>query len=655
MAERLGEALLDIDTKDKAFNRGVDRAERKALGLGRTFDLTSAKALKLGRNLALAAAAGTAALGLLVKRTIDHADAMSKAAARSGTTTEALSRLAWAGDLSDVSLETLTGSIYRLSNAMAQAASGKDKDLQAIFKGLGIEVTDTAGRLRSADQVLMDFADVFASLENGAEKTALAVKVFGRSGAALIPLLNNGRQGLAGMADEADRLGLTISTKMGQDAEKFNDTITRIGALMRGMVVQIAGDMLPALQDFADKLADPAFRQDAQEMAADIVAAFGLIADAIRTVLGLIEDVGEAWKTAKGWVEWANNHTPLGEKIDQPFGFGNGTITPIDKSGPDRFGDTFGAAETNANRTFSGALPGAPRTKPTPQRQLPPSLSSLLGGSGSGSGASELERQKQAVLDLIAALKDEQAILRTSDPVQKEMIRNRQVLAAATPQQAAEIERLIGVTMREREALASIQDAFQTFGDMSVDAIDGLLDSTDNLGDSLEDVAKSLRRMVLQAELLGQGPLAQMFGMSAPAGGGPGGLFGALTRVITGGLGGGGGIGGAFAGMYATGGLIPNGKFGIVGDAGPEPVIGTSRGAMVLPNSTLRNMEARKDGFQFNQTIQPPDGFETRTREENTPGGKRQEVYFEEMVGSAIGRPGNAQSAVRNVGRLTRR
>ncbi|MEP5065823.1 MAG: hypothetical protein ABJR35_05760, partial [Roseibium sp.] len=317
--ERLGEALLDLDTRDTKFNQGVDRSERRANKLGLSFDATSAKAAKMGKGLALAAAAGTAALGVLVKKTIDNADAMSKAAARAGTTTEALSRLAWAGDLSDVSVETLTGSIYRLSNAMAQASSGKDKDLEAIFKGLGIAVTDADGRLRSADTVLMDFADVFATLENGAEKTALAVKVFGRSGAQLIPLLNNGRRGLQEMADEADRLGLTISTKMGKDAEQFNDTLTRIQAIFKGLVVQISADMLPALQDFADKLADPSFRQEAQEMAEAVVSAFGMIATAIQSVLDLMVQAGEAWSTLKGWVEWANTHDMFGNEMAPDF------------------------------------------------------------------------------------------------------------------------------------------------------------------------------------------------------------------------------------------------------------------------------------------------------------------------------------------------
>jgi hypothetical protein len=66
-----------------------------------------------------------------------------------------------------------------------------------------------------------------------------------------------------------------------------------------------------------------------------------------------------------------------------------------------------------------------------------------------------------------------------------------------------------------------------------------------------------------------------------------------LAGALFGGEGGGGGaLGSLFAGFFAKGGLIPAGTFGIVGENGPEPVIGTSRGAAVLPNSALGKMQS---------------------------------------------------------------
>lgn len=637
MAEKLGEALLDLNTNDSKFNSSVDKAERKAQRLGLSFDMTAAKALKMGRNLALAAGTATVAIGALVKVAIDQADTMSKAAQRSGVTTEALSRLAWAGELSDVALESLTGSMYRLANGMAAAASGKDKDLAAIFSGLGIAITDAEGRLRSADLVMVDIAEVFANLENGADKTALAVKLFGRSGAELIPLLNNGRKGLADVAAEADRLGITISTDMGRSAEAFNDNLTRVQATARGIALKVAKEVLPSLERLSEKLADPAFVENAQATAGKVVAALGTIASVIETITNLISGAADAWNSFTGLVGKLQGMDMFGNPIAP-----NALKTAIDKAreqqsqtiSADNFNERFNGTTSEKTGRLPAAIPAA-----TAPAVTVPNIADLLGGAGGtkSSGTSEIERQKQAVQDLITRLEEELAIVRESDPVQQEMIRLRSTLAGATDEQKAKVEELVATTRREEEAMASLEEIMQTFGDMAVDAFDGLLDGSKDLDDVLGDLASSLRKMVLQAVLLGQGPLGNIFGMGGTDGG-VGGLLGNL-----------------FAGFRADGGLIPSGTFGIVGERGPEPVIGTSRGAQVLPNSALRKMENRGGGFNFQQTIVPPSGFETKTREEEAAGGKRQEVWFEEAVAGAIGKPGRAQSAVRNTGRLVRR
>ncbi|WJS05210.1 phage tail tape measure protein [Roseibium aggregatum] len=635
--ERLGEALLDLDTRDRKFNQGIDRAERKASGLGQTLDLTSEKALKIGRNLALAAAAGAAALGTLVAKVARDVAELRAEAQTAGVSFEEFQRLKYMAEQNLIGIDALTDGFKELNLRADEFIMTGQGSAAEAFERLGYTASELKQKLADPSALFSEIVDRLGKL-NDAAQIRIADEIFGGTGGEqFVRLLKGGADGIARLKDEANRLGIVVSEAEGQALTEFDRTLRRITDQLGVIGQKIAIAVLPYLQEFADDLADPSFVQDAEDIAAGVAAAFGVIADAIREVLQLIAQVGEGWETVKGWVEWANTHDMLGNEIDQPLGFGSGKITPLnqgegvlpkgDKGAVtgSRFDAAFDAASVNEGRTF----------KPTELRGfgLPPK--------SSGGGTSEIERQKQAVRDLISALEDEQAILRTSDPVQREMIRLRSTLAAATPEQTKQVEGLIEATIREQETLVSAQDAFQTFGDMGVDTLDRLLDGSGNLGDTFDDLTKSIRRMAIQAVLLGQGPLAGIFGMSTPAGGGPGGLFGALSSLFT--------------GFHAKGGLIPNGKFGIVGDAGPEPVIGTSKGAMVLPNSTLRNMEARKDGFQFNQTIQPPDGFETRTREENTPGGKRQEVYFEEMVGSAIGRPGNAQSAVRNVGRLTRR
>ncbi|PLU75843.1 hypothetical protein BMJ22_21050, partial [Sinorhizobium medicae] len=93
---------------------------------------------------------------------------------------EELSRLKYAADLSGVSIEGVANGFKKLSTNMADAAGG-NKTAAEVFTQLGVAATNADGSLRSSSAVLLDVADKFAAMEDGAQKTALAVQLFGRS------------------------------------------------------------------------------------------------------------------------------------------------------------------------------------------------------------------------------------------------------------------------------------------------------------------------------------------------------------------------------------------------------------------------------------------------------------------------------------------
>ena len=558
MAEKLGEALLDLDTNDKGFRKGVDDAERRALGLGRSLDDVSRRAAAMGKMLAIGAAAGVTAMAYLVKRSIDAADEMSKAALRAGVTTEELSRLAWAGELSDVSLGALTTSMARLNNIMAEVASGGAKDTKAVFDAIGVAVTNADGSLRNSNDVFLDVADVISRMENGAERSALAIQLFGRSGADLIPLLVNGRAGLRDMADEADRLGKTIGTQTGRDAEQFNDTLTRIGAVVDGVGLKIATGALPQLQALATKLNDPAFATGAAGMASAIVGALGSVVDAITEVLGW-------WGQLQRTVSWMATHDMFGN----PIALSEEAKNLARNRALWSTRDQINAGERTAPGAdfYTGIFGGGGESS----APAPVDFSGLFSGMGAGDAEDKIKQ-------LIASLEIERDLLRETDPVQQRLISMRTELANATSTQRDEVEALITTIHAETQAWENSQAAAQMFGDFAIENLEALRKGTKSLTDVVGDLVDMLIKAVLQSMLLGQGPLAGIFGTASPKGG-------------VGGL-----LSGLFSGFFAKGGLIPDGTFGIVGEAGPEPVIGTSRGAMVLPNSSLSGMMGGGEG-----------------------------------------------------------
>jgi hypothetical protein len=121
------------------------------------------------------------------------------------------------------------------------------------FTALGISVTDAQGNLRGTEEVLLDVAERFAGMEDGAGKTALAMAMFGRSGADLIPMLNAGRDGIGQMTAEAQRFGLEISSNTSRAAEGFNDNLTRLGSIMTGFANTVAERSAPAMKNLTDR------------------------------------------------------------------------------------------------------------------------------------------------------------------------------------------------------------------------------------------------------------------------------------------------------------------------------------------------------------------------------------------------------------------
>src|SRR5690606_16248631 len=133
---------------------------------------------------------------------------------------------------------------------------------QDAFNKLGIAYQNADGSLRDGREVLLDFADAFQQFGNSPELLASGMQVFGRSFQNLIPLLANGREGLQAAADEADRLGITLSGEAGRQAEEFNDNLTRLTTVVHGFWQGIAADLLPDLVKLSQDLLGTATNAD---------------------------------------------------------------------------------------------------------------------------------------------------------------------------------------------------------------------------------------------------------------------------------------------------------------------------------------------------------------------------------------------------------
>jgi lambda family phage tail tape measure protein len=205
----------------------------------------------------LIAGASIAALGVgitaLVMPVARVGDEFFKLSQKTGVSVEALTALDYAAKLSDVSTEGLTKALQRLSVAMFDSQVNGEEG-SAALKALGVSATDVHGQIRPTEQVLLDLADKFSAMPDGADKAALAVKLFGKEGLAIIPFLNQGREGITALIEEAQRLGLVMSEDVARASEAFNDNLTRLSAIFEGVQRQIGAAVIPVLADFTEQV-----------------------------------------------------------------------------------------------------------------------------------------------------------------------------------------------------------------------------------------------------------------------------------------------------------------------------------------------------------------------------------------------------------------
>ena len=199
----------------------------------------------------LIAVLGTQQIAAWAKSVIDASDALNDMAERTGLSTTSLQELGYAAQMSGSSIDELQQGLRNLAGKMAEAQAGNASAV-ALFKTLGVNVLDAAGKLRPMDEVLGDIADQFANWEDGAAKSALAADTFGaKVGTKLIGVLNQGRDGLKEMADEAHRLGAVLGPDAVRQMGEFNDNLDRLAVLAKGSAAALIGDLIPAVNGLA--------------------------------------------------------------------------------------------------------------------------------------------------------------------------------------------------------------------------------------------------------------------------------------------------------------------------------------------------------------------------------------------------------------------
>lgn len=229
---------------------GLAEAQKSSTALSNVGVSAEGASSKMGRFtlVAAGAAAAMATLAAVIK-TIkwagqfgDMAEQLDQAAQRSGMTATQISGLQAVATSAGMSADSLNSSMTRLQRNMVLAANGS-KQQSAAFNALGIDVT----KVKSSYELTMQVAEKFQNMENGPKKVAIAMSLMGRSGADMIPILNQGRQGIEAQIASADKYGAVVSEKFMTAGLAVDEAMDNMNLGLKGVQKTLFEALAPAI------------------------------------------------------------------------------------------------------------------------------------------------------------------------------------------------------------------------------------------------------------------------------------------------------------------------------------------------------------------------------------------------------------------------
>lgn len=239
-AIRAGRAFVELFTEDGKFQAGLARAQARLKSF-------ASSAGAMGASLAAAGGVITAPFAAAAGVFQQTGDALHKMAQRTGASVEALSQLKFAAGQSGSSLEAIERGLKKMSTVIDAARRGSDTASESLDR-LGLTVADLAAR--RPEQQLELFADALARIKDPTLRATAAMQIFGEEGTQLLPLLAGGARGIQQLRQQADELGLTMSTSSANAAADFGDALGELQGQLQALTFAIGGAVASGLTDW---------------------------------------------------------------------------------------------------------------------------------------------------------------------------------------------------------------------------------------------------------------------------------------------------------------------------------------------------------------------------------------------------------------------
>lgn len=245
------------------------------------------------------------ALISMTKEAASNADDLLTLASVTGTTTDSVQELNYMADLTDVSFDRIKDSLKETTNKMQEAATGTG-DAYEAYKRLKVEITNTDGSLRSAQDVFYDTIDALGEMKNKTERDALAMDLMSESAQELNPLIDLGGEKMRAYAQEAHDMGYVLDNDALKSLQGVDDAYSRLQKTQEGVKNQLAVEFAPYLEEFYGDVTTMVKDGGKAIKDSGIVDAFGMLLETVGDILNPMSDL-------------SNNRVPALTKALQPL------------------------------------------------------------------------------------------------------------------------------------------------------------------------------------------------------------------------------------------------------------------------------------------------------------------------------------------------
>lgn len=224
----------------------IDSIKKSASSLGKQFSALSGPLRSVKTAMIGSVAGAIPALMLIAKNTADAGNNIDKMSQKLGLSAQTMSGWVHAANMSCVSTEAFGTNLLKLNRQISAAATG-NKSAQLAFKRAGVNIRDSAGELKTADQIMLEMSDTFKKMPEGIYKSDLAMAVFGKSGADMLPLLQGGSESIKKLISQADELGTTFTDADAAASAEFCDNLDLLKKSIVGVKNTIGKQLIPII------------------------------------------------------------------------------------------------------------------------------------------------------------------------------------------------------------------------------------------------------------------------------------------------------------------------------------------------------------------------------------------------------------------------